>query len=291
MNERYSFIAENSKQFSVRKMAEIVKVSTSGYYDWLKREASPRMVENEKIYHDIEEIFLASRRADGARRIARKLSKLYGRPINRKRVQRLMNENGLVPKGRKKFVVTTDSTNTVKVFPNLLKRDFTAEARNMKMVSDTTYIYTKEGWLYLAALMDLYGRKIVGMAVSEHNDEKLVIAALKDVQRRQGRKKLEGCILHSDRGSTYASNEYIKLIKDLKMRGSMSRKGNCWDNAPIESFWGRMKVEWLEKVYETRQNATNDIYEYIWSYYNRSRLHSTNGYRTPEEVYSGKAAA
>ena len=291
MNERYSFIAEHSKQFSIRKMAEIEKVSTSGYYDWVKREASPRMVENEKIYHDIEEIFLSSRRSYGARRIAKELTKIYGKPINRKRVQRLMKENGLIPKGKKRFVVTTDSSKTVTVFPNLLKRDFTAEAKNMKMVSDTTYIYTKEGWLYLAAIMDLYGRKIVGMAVSEHNDGELVIAALKDVQRRQGRKKLEGCILHSDRGSTYASNEYIKLIKDLKMIGSMSRKGNCWDNAPIESFWGRMKVEWLSKVYETRQDAIDDIYEYIWSYYNRSRLHSTNGYRTPEEVYSGKAAA
>lgn len=291
MNGRYSFIAEHSKEFSVRKMAEIEKVSTSGYYDWLKREASPRMVENEKIYHDIEEIFLASRRAYGARRIASELTRIYGRPINRKRVQRLMNENGLVPKGKKKFVVTTDSSKTTTVFPNLLKRDFTAESRNVKMVSDTTYIYTREGWLYLAAIMDLYGRKIVGMAVSEHNDEDLVIAALKDVQRRLGRKRLEGCILHSDRGSTYASTRYIKLIEDLKMKGSMSRKGNCWDNAPIESFWGRMKVEWLEKVYETRQDAIDDIYEYIWSYYNRSRLHSSNGYRTPEETYSCTTAA
>ena len=129
-------MAENSKHFSVRKMAEIQKVSTSGYYDWLKREASPRMVENEKIYHDIEEIFLASRKSKGARRIAVDLSRLYGRPINRKRVQRLMNENGLMPKGRKKFVVTTDSSRTVTVFPNLLKRDFTAEARNMKILGN-----------------------------------------------------------------------------------------------------------------------------------------------------------
>ena len=116
MNERYSFIAENSKHFSVKKMAKIEKVSTSGYYDWLKREASPRMVENEKIYHDIEELFLASRRSCGARRIANDLTRLYGRPINRKRVQRLMNEHGLMPKGRKKFVVTTDSSKQLQYF-------------------------------------------------------------------------------------------------------------------------------------------------------------------------------
>ena len=288
MNERYLFIAENKDKFSVGKMANLLKVSKSGFYDWLNRSASKRDIENEKIYHDILELFLASRRSAGARRIAKQLSRMYGRPINRKRVNRLMREHGLVPKGRKKYVATTDSSKTTRIFPNLLNRDFTAAKVNQKMVSDTTYIYTNEGWLYLAAIMDLCGRKIVGMAVSEHNDTALVIAALKDARNQIGQKKLEGCILHSDRGSTYASNEYIALINEYKMIPSMSRKGNCWDNAPIESFWGRMKVEWMEKVYETKQQAIDDIYEFIWARYNRSRLHSTNGYNTPEEIYSGK---
>lgn len=272
-------------------MAGILKVSKSGYYDWLNRKASGRQEENAMIYHDILEIFLASRSSAGARRIAKQLSIIYSRPVNRKRVNRIMKENGLVPKGRKKYIVTTDSSKTVTVFPNLLKRDFTATERNRKMVSDTTYIYTEEGWLYLAAIMDLYGRKIVGMAVSEHNDKELVISALKDAGNRIGKKHLEGCILHSDRGSTYASKEYIDLMDEYKMTGSMSRTGNCWDNAPIESFWGRMKVEWLKRAYRTRQEAIDDIYEYIWAYYNRSRLHSANGYVCPEEFYSGKAVA
>lgn len=291
MNERYSFITENKGKFSVGKMANLLKVSKSGFYDWLNRTASTRDIENEKIYHDILELFLASRQSAGARRIAKQLSKLYGRPINRKRVNRLMKENGLVPKGKKKFVVTTDSSQTTHIFPNLLDRDFTAVKANQKMVSDTTYIYTRQGWLYLAAIMDLHGRKIVGMAVSEHNDTALVVAALEDAKNRIGKKHLEGCILHSDRGSTYASNEYIALINEYRMVPSMSRKGNCWDNAPIESFWGRMKVEWMETVYETRQQAIDDIYEYIWAYYNRSRLHSTNDYNTPEDTYSGNKVA
>lgn len=285
------FIAENKNTFSVKKMARIFKVSTSGFYDWLGREASDRDIENDMIYHDILELFLASRQSAGARRISKQLSRLYGRPVNRKRVNRLMRENGLVPKGKKKFVVTTDSSKTTLIFPNLLERDFYADSANQKMVSDTTYIYTEEGWLYLAAIMDLYGRKIVGMAVSEHNDKDLVIAALEDVVDRIGKKHLEGCILHSDRGSTYASTEYVNKLNEYKIIGSMSRKGNCWDNAPIESFWGRMKVEWLKPVYKTREEALDDIYEYIWAYYNRSRLHSTNGYKSPEEVYSGKAVA
>lgn len=282
---------DQKDEFSIEKLAKIMEVSRSGYYDWLKREASARDEENEKIYHDILELFLASRRSMGSRRIAKQLSKLYGRKINRKRVARLMRENGLVAKGRKKFVVTTDSKDSTNIFPNLLNREFTAERRNTKFVSDTTYIATEEGWLYLAAIMDLYGRKIVGMAVSEHNDKDLVVAALEDAARRIGKKKLKGCILHSDRGSTYASDKYIDKMKSYGMIGSMSRTGNCWDNAPIESFWGRMKVEWIEGLYKTRAEATEDIYEYIWGYYNTIRPHSTNDYRTPSEFYNEKKAA
>ncbi len=272
-------------------MAKIMQVSKSGYYDWLNREASSRTQENERIYHDVLELFLSSRMSAGARKIAKKLSRMYGKPINRKRVNRIMRQHGLVPKGKKKYVITTDSKDSVNIFPNLLNRDFAAEAKNQKMVSDTTYIYTQEGWLYLAAIMDLHGRKIVGMAISENNDKNLVIAALEDAKNRIGKKHLNGCILHSDRGSTYASNAYIEKIKEYNMIGSMSRTGNCWDNAPIESFWGRMKVEWLDQCYKTKEEAISDVYEYIWAYYNRSRLHSTNGYATPEESYSKKVAA
>lgn len=275
----------------MEKMAQIMEVSRSGYYDWLGREASARDIENAQIYHDILEIFLWSRRSMGARRIAKQLSKLYGRKINRKRVARLMKENGLVPKGRKKFVATTDSKDSENIFPNRISRDFTAERKNQKFVSDTTYIATEEGWLYLAAIMDLYGRKIVGMAVSKNNNKELVIEALEDAARRIGKDKLKGCILHSDRGSTYASNEYVEKLKEYGMIGSMSRTGNCWDNAPIESFWGRMKVEWIEGLYKTRTEARDDLMEYIWGYYNTGRLHSANSYKTPAEVYNESPAA
>ena len=261
-------------------MAEVLQVSKSGYYDWLGREASNREQENQMIYHDVLELFIASRMSAGARRIAKQLSQMYGKAINRKRISHIMRENGLVPKGKKKHVVTTNAKDSVNIFP-----------KNQKMVSDTTYIYTEEGWLYLAAIMDLYGRKIVGMAISERNDKELVIEALEDAKNRIGKKQLEGCILHSDRGSTYASNAYIEKMNEYKMIGSMSRTGNCWDNAPIESFWGRMKVEWLDSCYKTKEAAISDVYEYIWGYYNRTRLHSTNGYVTPEIYYSTKEIA
>ena len=282
---------DHKDEHSIEKMARIKEVSRSGYYDWLKREASERDEENSRIYHDMLEIFLASRRSMGARRLAKELSRLYGRRINRKRIARLMKENGLVAKGRKKYVVTTDSKDSINIFENLLQRDFTAEHPNEKFVSDTTYIATEKGWLYLAAIMDLCGRKIVGMAISEHNDKYLVMDALEDAARRTGKKKLKGAILHSDRGSTYASNEYVEKIKEYGMLGSMSRTGNCWDNAPIESFWGQMKVEWIEGPYKTKEEAIQDIYEYIWGYYNTRRLHSTNDYRTPSEVYRSRKTA
>lgn len=283
-------MVEHKDIFTIKKMAKVLKVSTSGYYGWLDREASPRCIEDEMIYQDLYRLFRASRCSAGSRQLARKLSKLYGKPINRKKVQRLMREHGLVAKGKKKYINTTDSRNTVNFFPNVIDRDFHTEKVNTKMVSDTTYIYTKEGWLYLAGIMDLCSRKIVGMAVSSHNDTALVIAALDDLVNRVGKDKLEGCILHSDRGSTYASKEYIKKFQDLKMIGSMSRKGNCWDNAPIESFWGKMKVSWLKPVYETREEAIADIYEYIYVYYDKNHLHSANGYMTPDEYYKKKGA-
>lgn len=195
---------------------------------------------------------------------------------------RLMRCNGLFVKRKKKYIVTTDSRESINIFPNVIKREFKVRGKNEKMVSDTTYIHTREGWLYVAAIMDLYGRKIVGMAISDRNNKELVIEALEDVRNRVGRKNLRGCILHSDRGSTYASKEYKEKIEEYKKIGSMSRKGNCWDNAPMESFWGRMKVEWLKESYE---EAIRDVYEYIWSYYNRFRVHSADRYSTPEEYY------
>lgn len=272
--------------FSVKKMAGLLKVSTSGYYEWKKRKPSRRSLEDLMYIHDIYELFAASKRSAGSRMIAKQLGRLYGHAVSRKRVARLMREYGLSAKQKKRHIVTTDSDHDGKIFPNLLKREFKADAPNQKMVSDTTYIWTSEGWLYLSAVKDLYGRKIVGMAVSCSNDHKLVIAALQDAAGRIGEARLEGCVLHSDRGSTYASREYKEELVSYGMKGSMSRKGNCWDNAPMESFWWKMKTEWIDHVYESREEAITDVYEYIWAYYNRMRPHSTNDYRTPEEYYA-----
>ena len=239
-------------------MAKVLKVSQSGYYKWVRKLAAPiteKELDDIALTEKIFELFKRSRGSFGSRKITKLINDEHDEPVNHKRIERLMRENDLYSRTHKKYVCTTDSDHEYPVANNLLDRDFHADQPNEKMVSDTTYIYTEEGWLYLAAIMDLYGRKIVGMSISEKNDQNLVIAALEDAKNRIGKKHLKGCILHSDRGSTYASNSYIEKINEYKMVGSMSRTGNCWDNAPIESFWGRMKVEWLDTCYKTKEEA------------------------------------
>ncbi|MDO5650132.1 MAG: IS3 family transposase [Gallicola sp.] len=276
----------NEGIFRIEKMAQILEVSRSGYYDWRKRPSSRRKKEDATYLKEIKEIFVASKYSYGAKKIAKILRKLHEKPVNHKRVERLMRENGLCSKLRKKYVATTNSKHSNSISPNLLQRNFFAEEKNQKMVSDTTYVWTQEGWLYVAAIMDLYGKKIVGLAASKHNDKALVIAALKDVENRVGKKNLKNCILHSDRGSTYTSEDYLKRLEGNGMKCSMSRKGDCWDNAPIESFWGKMKMEWFDAYCDTREEAINMVYEYVWAFYNRQRPHQSNHYLTPEEYYN-----
>ncbi|MBR1442596.1 MAG: IS3 family transposase [Firmicutes bacterium] len=180
------------------------------------------------------------------------------------------------------------SKHDLPVAPNVLNRDFEALKPNSKMVSDITYIPTDEGWLYLAAVMDLCGDKIVGEAMGARMTKKLVIDALNDTMNRVG--DTDGCILHSDRGSQYCSVDYQNLLKAGGFVCSMSRKGNCWDNAPMESFWGKLKQEWLnEQHFKTREEAKKAVFEYIWIFYNRKRIHEANGYKTPEEYYNDAA--
>ena len=167
---------------------------------------------------------------------------------------------------------------------NILNRNFDADRPGQKMVSDITYIPTDEGWLYLAGVMDLCGDKIVGISMDRRMTKELVISALKDAICRT--KATEGCILHSDRGSQYCSLDYQALAKEHGFISSMSRKGNCWDNAPMESFWGKLKQEWLNgQHFRTREEAKAAVFEYIWIFYNRKRIHEANGYLTPEEYY------
>jgi len=195
-----------------------------------------------------------------------------------------MKEHGIRSKVARKFKATTNSKHNLPVAENLLNRDFSAERPNLKMVSDITYLWTGEGWLYIAAVMDLCGQHIIGLSMSHRMTKSLVVEALEGAYLRAGRPT--GVLIHSDRGSQYCSNEYQALLKKYGFTCSMSRKANCWDNAPMEAFWGKMKYEWLVgRRFKTLKEAKAAVFEYVEIFYNRKRLHQSNGYLTPEEYY------
>lgn len=209
--------------------------------------------------------------------------------VNRKTVARIMRENGWKSKVVKKYKATTNSRHNLPVAENILNREFEASKPNEKWVSDITYIPTDEGWLYVAGIIDLCGRDVAGWSMGDRMTKGLVIACLKQARGRRGNPR--GVLLHSDRGSQYCSNDYQKMLKEHGYICSMSRKGNCWDNAPMESFWGKMKQEWLNDFhFKTREEAKREIFWYIEMYYRRSRLHAANGYKTPDEYPSTLAA-
>mgnify|MGYP000019192427 FL=1 len=267
-------------------MARVLGVSQSGYYKWLGRQekgADAKKEEEEALTLEILELFQRSRGSFGCRKITKKLNETREQAVNHKKVERIMREEGLFAKSRKPYLPTTNSKHHEWIADNLLNRDFTAEKPKQKLVSDTTVVPTKEGDLYVAGILDLYARMPVGIAMSLHNDSQLVKDALEDFRIRGGAE--EGCILHSDRGSTYASKEYRILLSKYGFLCSMSRKGDCWDNAPMESFWGKLKTEWLKEKYATIQEAAKDIYEYVWMFYPKERPNQALGYRTPFEVY------
>lgn len=264
-------------------------MSRSGYYSWENRPKSARDAENEKVVEEIKTIHEKKNRTYGSRKMTIEIRR-NGKVINHKRVERIMKREGIRSKLAKKFKATTNSKHTLPVAENILNREFTAEKPHQKMVSDITYLWTDEGWLYIAGVMDLYGQKIVGLSMGERMTKALVITALKNAYKRSGRPR--GGLIHSDRGSQYCSSAYQKLIKQYGFTCSMSRKGNCWDNAPMEAFWGKMKYEWLnERHFRTRDEARAAVFEYVEIFYNRQRLHASNGYLTPEEYYSATQAA
>lgn len=200
-----------------------------------------------------------------------------------------MREQGLRSKVCRKYKATTNSKHNLPVAENLLNREFTADKPNQKWVSDITYIPTDEGWLYLAGILDLHGRELAGWAMDSRMKKELVMDAFRQAIGRRGYPK--GVLIHSDRGSQYCSNEYQQLLRQHQFICSMSRKGNCWDNAPMESFWGKLKQEWLnDKHFRTRDEAKAAIFYYIEVFYNRQRRHSANGYMCPSE-YCAKVAA
>lgn len=267
-------------------MCKVLKVSRSGYYKWLKRKPSQREKQNKKLKQKIAKIYWQSRGTYGSPRIHKQLKKA-GIKCNEKRVARLMRNLGLRAKQKRKFKTTTNSNHNLSVKRNILNREFDVNKKNKVWTSDITYIPTKEGWLYLSVIIDLYSRKIIGWSMSNRINKELVIDAFTMATNRRDLSK--GLIFHSDRGSQYASHKFQKLLWENGAKSSMSRKGDCWDNAVSESFFATLKTELIYQTkYETRCQAKQDIFEYIEIFYNKFRMHSTLDYKSPEEYENGR---
>jgi transposase InsO family protein len=258
---KYAFIERYHETFTVTRMCNLMDVSQSAYYDWLKRPESAHSLEDRRLGEKVKESHGKSRGIYGARRIHKDLVE-DDESISRTRVSRLMRQQCLESKVKRKFKATTNSNHGYPVAPNLLDREFMVEQPDTVYAGDITYVQTDEGWLYLAVLIDLYSRAIVGWAMSERMPAQLVNDAL--MMAIWKRKPPKGLMVHSDRGSQYASDLYQKTIKDHGFICSMSRKGNCWDNAPSESFFHTLKTELIyHRRYQTRQEAKQDIFEFL----------------------------
>jgi len=268
-------------------MGRVMEVSISGYYAWRKRVESHRDRQNRRLLTEIKAIHQQSDKSYGSPRIHKAL-KAMGYGCGRHRVARLMRSGDLKPRQRKRFKVTTDSKHRLPVAQNVLNRGFAVKRPNEVLASNITYIWTQEGWLYLAVVMDLFSRRIVGWSMRRMMEKDLVIEAFKMAKSR--RTLAAGFIHHSDRGVQYASQAYRRLLNQTGGISSMSRKGNCWDNAPLESFFSTLKRERVHhRRYRTRAEARTDIFDYIEGWYNRKRLHSTLGYVSPakyEEMHN-----
>jgi len=276
---KYAMIKTNTNRYSVTMMCRLLSVSTSGYYDWFKRLPSLQNQENTQLAQKIKDIFEQEKGRPGAMRITKRL-KYEGNSVGRHRVAKIMRILGLRARAAKKFKATTNSNHKLPVAPNLLQQYFEASKPNEKYVTDITYIWTDEGWLYLATVMDLYSRMLVGWALSERMTSTLVIDALKMALWRRGMP--QSVIVHSDRGSQYCSNDYQKLLAHHHLICSMSKRGDCYDNAAMESWNHSFKVEAIHgEKFPTRAKAKNHVFEYIEVYYNRKRLHSKLGYLSP----------
>jgi len=268
------------KAYPVTVLCRVMEVSRSGFYDYLRRfDNNDTATDPEaRLKVRIKAIFQESRRSYGSRRILKKLQS-EGHRMGRFRVRRLMRQLALKPKSSRRYKVTTDSRHSFPVAANVLDRKFNAAGPNQVWASDITYVWTLEGWHYLAVVMDLFSRQIVGWAMDKRMKRKLTLDALAMAYWR--RKPLKGLLHHSDRGSQYACNEYQKRLCHYEMSVSMSRKGDCWDNAPVERFFHSLKSERLASCrFATRKSAEIEVLDYI-TYYNFARLHSTLGYQSP----------
>jgi transposase InsO family protein len=270
-------------------MCRFLQVSRSGYYQWLRRGQSRHRKKDQELAQKIRAIFKQSKQRYGSPRIRQELKDLRV-PCSKKRVERLMREMNLRARHKRQFKVTTNSKHNYPVAQNLLNRQFQVNAPNQVWLADITYIRTFEGWLFLAAVMDLFSRKIVGWAMSESINAALATTALQmAIKRRRPRK---GLLHHSDRGVQYACYAYQDVLQDNQMICSMSRKGDCWDNAPMESFFSTLKIECMDhKVYLSRSQAKREIFEFIEIDYNRKRRHSAIGGMTPENFEKQRKCA
>jgi putative transposase len=273
--------------YPIEMMCELLEVSRSGYYAWLKRPEANRTKENKILSEHIQQIHTDSDQTYGSPRIQAALI-ARGLTPSRQRVVRLMKQLNIKARRKRRFKVTTDSQHALPIADNILDRKFTTTEPDQAWVADITYIATHQGWLYLAVVVDLFSRKVVGWSMADHMRTDLVLTAL-DAALGQRIPAQSGLVFHSDRGSQYASSDYRNALEHAGITCSMSRKGNCWDNAVAESFFGTLKTEFVHpRIFTTRESAKTAIAEWIEAFYNRKRLHSTIGYVSPvqfEENY------
>lgn len=286
---KYAWIEEHRDRFHVTRMCRQFDVSRTGYSQWRRRAPSDRATANAVLDAQVAAVHAGSKRSYGRPRIVRGLRE-QGVQVGHERVRKSLKRQGLRPVYKRPYRVTTDSAHHKPIAPNILERRFDGWRVNQAWVADITYVATGEGWLYLACVMDLASRRIVGWSMSERISADLVCQALKSAYWQ--RKPAAGLIMHSDRGSQYASTSYRQLIKDYRMSQSMSRRANCWDNAAMESFFKTLKVEHTHLLrYDTRALAKLDIVDWIEGFYNHKRMHSSIGYKTPVAVESSLMAA
>ena len=284
---KFGFIRTEKATYPVRMLCRSLLVSASGFYAWCRRGPSRRAQEDAALKVEIRAAHAASGKRYGSPRIHEDL-KADGQHVGRKRVARLMREEGIEGQRKRRFRVTTDSRHSLPVAANQLNRNFTASAPNKVWVTDITYIWTREGWLYLAAILDLFSRRVVGWSMDSHLDRMLALDALGMALRT--RHPEAGLVHHSDRGVQYASEEYRSRLRERGIVCSMSRKGDCWDNAVAESFFSTLKAELVHRTdYVSYSHAKASVFEYIEVFYNRRRRHSALGYVSPAEHESAAA--
>ncbi len=278
---RFTAIQEEKANYPVAMLCRVLEVSRAGYYAWEGRETSARQKADAALVERIRQVHESSRRTYGSPRVRAEL-KAQGQRVGRHRVARLMRRAGLRARRRRRFVHTTDSKHGLPVAPNVLARDFNPPAPDRAWATDITYVPTREGWLYLAVVLDLFSRRVIGWAMDSRIDRHLVLSALD--MALKSRRPPAGLVHHSDRGSQYACADYQRALAARGIRCSMSRKGNCWDNAVVESFFSTLKTELVhDRDFPTRESAKAALFEFIEVFYNRQRRHSALGYVSPVE--------